>query len=135
MHANTEKRKDILDDLFGVGKTKALGYLPLHTLKDICQTNIKEIMEFANQNNLHYILYTGWKKGVCDVGSGAIFVYHEEMLSAILIENKKVLKEANVPYRSTQKYVEYIAGTIVDPITYWEAYIVVGKTFNDQRFR
>ena len=118
----------IYNDLFLVGKDKALGYLPISTIEEFGR-DIDFFMRYAKRNKLKSILIPK-----CNVGSGALYIYSEDMLSNILEENKKALKSANVPHKC-KEYVNYIANNVVSYDTNPNAFIAVGKTFNDIRFR
>lgn len=127
-----EVRNDILDDLYLVGKSKSLGYLPLHTLENLCGVSVEEIKTFANQNNLKYLIL---KNGECDIHSGAVYVFDDSMLSNILMENRAVLKNAGVPTENAIDYILFISNNTISSYKYPDAYAAIGKTFNDQRFR
>jgi len=124
--------EEYLSDLYEVGISKSLGYLPLKTLTEICNTTIEEIIHYANINGLCYIIYTQEESSI---GSGAIFVYHENMLLNILQNNKEILKEAGIPFNNVIDYIKYTAKICISEDKYPLAYIVIGKTFNDYRFR
>lgn len=129
-----EEIADIQADLWEVGKTKGLGYLPLGTLKK-CGLSVDEVLAFAKENSLKYILFDRYAKGVCDVVSGAFYLYDEGMLQEILHANKDVLRKAGVPFEHAEGYIRHISGNLVNQQEYPEAYIVVAKTFNDARYR
>lgn len=118
----------IYDDLFLVGKDKALGYLPIATIEQFGR-DADFFVRYAKRNKLKSILIPK-----CNVGSGALYIYSEDMLSNILNENRKVLKSANVPYKC-REYVNHIANNVVSYDTNPDAFVIVGKTFNDIRFR
>lgn len=121
---------DLLNDLYNVGKTKSLGYLPINTIVNICDTQIETILKYAKSNNLKTILLS---EKECTIRSGALFVYNEKMLREILNKNKDILKEANIPTKE-RNYILYIAKNHVSPIIYEKAYEIIGITFNDKRF-
>jgi hypothetical protein len=124
-------KKDIMSDLYDVGRKKSVGYLPLSTLADLNE-NIGEIIKYTRLNNLNYKIYNS---GECDTSSGAIYVWCESMLAKILIDNQTVLAKAKIPFKYCIDYIDYIASKYVCSEKYPLAYIVVGKTFNDFRFR
>jgi hypothetical protein len=70
----------------------------------------------------------------CDIGSGAIYLFDEKWLSEILSKNSKILENAKVPHDNIKKYIMYISNNTVYKDVYPEAYVVIGKTFNDPRF-
>lgn len=124
--------EELLSDLYGVGITKSLGYLPLDTLTEICKTSIQDIINYSNKNKFGYLIYT---QEECGIGSGAIFVYDEVMLMDILQVNKKMLTKAKVPTGKAIDYIEYLNKVHVAEEKYPLAYKVIGQTFNDYRFR
>jgi hypothetical protein len=124
--------KSLLSDLYNVGSSKSLGYLPLSTLTEVCNTSIQDIIDYSNTNNLGYLLYTQEESGI---SSGAIFVYDETMLLNILQTNKKILVKAKIPTDNVIDYINYTNKVFVPEEKYPLAYKVIGKTFNDPRFR
>lgn len=127
-----ESIEELLSDLYEVGISKSLGYLPLDTLTNKCNKSIQDMIIFAENNGLKYIAYN---KGECSVGSGAIFIYHEKWLMEILLSNKVVLSDAKVPYDNAIDYINCINNRLIPRENYPKAYEVIGKTFNDFRFR
>ena len=125
-------REELLNDLFAVGKEKSLGYLPINTLTNICCVKIEEMLDFADKNKLKSLLLS---PDECTINSGAIFLYDDEMLSQILFENKKILAKAKVPCSTNETFIRHIANHFVYAEKHPSAYQVVGKTFNDERFR
>lgn len=125
-----QEKKELMDDLFGVGKTKSLGYLPIDTLEE-CGYSTKDMEVYANAQGLGYLKLT---MAECTVFSGAVYLYDTGMLADLLIANQEVLVAAGVPIEPL-KYVKYIAKVYVNNEEYPEAYEVIGKTFNDKRFR
>jgi hypothetical protein len=124
--------KDMLNDLLDVGKTKSLGYLPLSTLTKLCESSVSEMIDYANKNNLGWVLY---EEGRCDVCSGALYLFHEKQLMNMLDCNRAVLDDAGVPNSNAIEYIHYISSDTVYSEKYPLAYEVVGRTFNDKRFK
>jgi hypothetical protein len=124
--------EDLLSDLYEVGISKSLGYLPLDTLTDVCNTDIQDIIKHSHRKNLGCLTYTQEESGI---GSGSIFLYDEDMLMNILQTNKKVLIKAKVPIDSAISYINYLIRVHVSEEKHPLAYEVIGKTFNDHRFR
>ena len=56
------------------------------------------------------------------------------MLSDILLKYKDVLTEAGVPI-DPDKYVKYIEFNTIFRQEHPEAFVAIGKTFNDKRFQ
>lgn len=124
--------KNLLSDLYDVGSSKSLGYLPLSTLTEVCNTNIQDIINYSDTKNLGYLIYTQEESGI---GSGAIFVYDEIMLLDILQTNREILIKAKIPIDSVIDYINYIVNVFIPEENNPLAYKVIGKTFNDPRFR
>lgn len=124
--------EELLSHLYDVGRSKSLGYLPLSTLTEVCDTSIQTIIDYAKAKNLEHRIYT---QEECDIGSGAIFVYDERMLLGILQSNKETLAQAKIPTDNVMDYIHYINKVPVLEEKYPLAYRVIGKTFNDPRFR
>lgn len=124
--------KQLLDDLYNVGKKKSLGYLPVETLTEMCNKSILDMVDYANKNELKWIIFD-YKD--CVIGGGAIYMYDETMLNKILKEYSSVLTNSGVPCDSCDNYINYISKHIVSERKYPEAHRVIGLTFNDIRYR
>lgn len=118
-----------LQDLYNVGKTKSLGYLPLESIAD-CHSTVAHFVEYAAENNLKTLLF---RPGECHIVSGALYLYSEDMLNKILGKYPGVLSQAQIPHDSVN-YVRRIARESVMESDYPNAYRVIGLTFNDKRF-
>ena len=120
---------EYFDNLLDVGTKKAVGYLPLRTIQNYDNENsIHDLIDWAFSNgNDAKIFKTG------NVASGALYVWNDKMLSEILNKYKDVLTQARVPI-TPDEYIYHIQHYLVPEQKYPEAYKVVGKTFNDERF-
>lgn len=127
-----EEIKELLEDLYQVGKTKSVGYLPLEELIDFCGVSIDEMAAFAKKNHLHYRVF---EEGEASVATGAIFLYDTNKLAPILSRYQEALKIAGVPYENPHDFIRYIAKYRVDHQKHPAAYEAVAKSFNDNRFR
>ena len=129
-NGNFHEGEYIFRDLLNVGKTKALGYLPLSTITECGKgTSLSSLIIWACHNNLDYEMYTHGH-----TGSGALYIWSNNQLEEILIKNKEVLIKAGVPI-TPKEYVHHIEHNVVFSQVYPDAYIAIGKTFNDRRFR
>ncbi len=119
------------EDLLDVGMSKALGYLPLNTIEHYGgESATNDLIMWAYQNkNEAKVFITG------NVGSGALYVWNVKMLKEILARYHDVLVSAGVPVDDCETYVWHIQHHLVHSQTHPEAYMVVGLTFNDARFR
>ena len=117
-------------DLLNVGKTKALGYLPIKTIKSYGDENsVNDLVIWAKKNNIKSKLFT-----TGNVASGALYFWDESKLKKILNKYKSVLKDAGVPIKPYD-YVNHIHHNLVPEQQYPMAYKVVGHTFNDSIHR
>ncbi|MFF2532438.1 hypothetical protein ACFVS2_26585 [Brevibacillus sp. NPDC058079] len=126
---------ELINDLYEVGKSKSLGYLPKRTITDevFCNLTISTVLDYAKENKISYLELKFPEE--CDIYSGAIFFYHESMLLDILRKNKDCLEKAGVPHDNCLEYIRYISKHTVYHEQYPKAYRVIGLTFNDPRFR
>jgi hypothetical protein len=135
---NIERLKNIpyshgthfFEDLLDVGKTKALGYLPISSIEEIGDKEAEDdLITWAEENNFkHKTIHGG------DVYFGALYIWDEQMLQNLLNKHKNILEKAGIP-TNTDDYVDYIEHETVDQNKYPVAYRIVGITFNDKRFR
>ena len=129
-NGNFHEGQYIFRDLLNVGKTKALGYLPLMTITNCGNGNsLSTLIIWVCHNNLDFEIHTHGH-----TGSGALYIWNTKQLEDILIKNKEVLIKAGVPI-TPKEYVHYIEHNTVFSQKYPEAYEIIGKTFNDRRFR
>jgi len=122
---------DIFGDLLDVGSKKALGYLPINTILKYGGKNTeRDLINWAEEQGLRHKKILGGTTYI-----GALYIWDEQMLMGILKKYKDVLKKAGVPTDDTEDYVDFIEHILVHEPEYPEAYKVIGKTFNDKRFR
>lgn len=121
----------IFSDLLYVGTKKALGWLPLSTIKMYGgEYAIKELIDWAIENKYQYKC----ADEVCSqVASGALFIWDKVMLGEILYKYKNILTKANIPI-IPEDYVYYTMNHIIFSQLNLPAYIIIGFTFNDKRF-
>jgi hypothetical protein len=83
-----------LDDIYHVGPRKPLGYLPIDTLTRLCGQDL--LATFARcqaQGN-----QSRWfSERECQVGSGALYVWHPPSLNLLLKEELATLRKFRVP--------------------------------------
>ena len=123
--------EDFMSDLYNVGKTKAVGYLPIPNINKYGNDTVENVIEWCKLNNLKYKIFTE-KEG--STWGGALYVYDYNMLEKILEKHYNILQSANVPL-NPDKYVDYIETNIVNNDLFPQAYKIIGLTFNDKRFR
>lgn len=127
MMLNQEELKDLLD----VGATKAVGYLPLSYLYEIGVKH-DELFAYAKKHKLRFKIINSSFSGV---GSGSFYFWDKQMLEKIIEAYRDILLDAHVPVRNMSEMIFFLDTEIVDYRTHPQAYLVVGKMFNDYRFR
>ena len=127
---NYKKPEEFMLDLYNVGKTKAVGYLPYDNIKKYGNDSVENVIKWCELNNLKYHHFKPWE-GTTGSG-GAFYVYDYNMLLKLLEKYSDILINANIPIEPNA-YISYIEKNIVDNNIYPEAYKVVAITFNDKR--
>lgn len=126
-----EEIDSILQCLYDVGKTKALGNLSRYVMTKLCGITVDEMISYAQENQLQYMIYENKHK----LSLGTIYLYDEKELIDILSKEKESLQEANVPYDDCKNFIRHIHKNVICSEEYPNAYRAIGKTFNDERFR
>lgn len=116
--------KKFYKDIFNVGKTKALGYLP-KTYFDKKGRDINYFIEFAIDNNLEFYICNRFN-------NSTIVVYHKKWLEALLYSNKEVVQKSGLSL-TDDKFVEFIMEYDVDYDKNTELYMLIAMAFNDPR--
>jgi hypothetical protein len=87
--------REILSDLIDVGPEKPLGYLPIDTLKDVCEVDVEDFARTLRVKGLKTIMLNmeesnvGW--------NGALYAYHEDSLRNLLLEQRELLMQKRWP--------------------------------------
>ena len=130
-------------DIYEVGTKKALGYLPIDTIKTYGDTP-ENIREWADSKGYEFRQYT---QEECHIGwTGAVYVYDPAMLSEILEFHSEVLASPVIPIPTTpDEYVKHIIAHNYNPEysdknpygvpCHVDVYRVIGLTYNDPRWR
>jgi hypothetical protein len=126
-----ESEKRFMSSLYNVGITKVVGYLPIGNIPIYGNDTVENVIQWVKNNNLEYKIFT---EEEAKTSTGALYIYDYNMLNQILLSNKDVLYDAGVPL-DPHDYINYIASNIVYQHLYPLAYEIIGKTFNDERFR
>jgi hypothetical protein len=126
---NQLSKHESLKDLYDVGSKKSLGYLPIHTVTDIYNVPLEEVIEYAKTNGIPHLILDYPEE--CTIFTGSIFFYDEPMLQVILGKYSAALKRAGVPHHNCLDYIRYIAKFTVFEDRFPEAYLAIGKTFNN----
>jgi hypothetical protein len=75
----------IWSDLERVGHVKAIGYLPLYTIKTYFEKSLEElIVHFANKSLAYFVL----EENEGSVKSGALYIYNPGLVEKIMQEHK-----------------------------------------------
>jgi hypothetical protein len=127
---NYSHGEDFFSSLLDVGVKKAVGYLPLGSIKELGGNKAYEqLIKWAKENNLQQKTI---RNG--ETFQGALYFWDEKMLQNILDKYKDVLENAGIPI-TTEDYIDYIERNTVFSHKFPTAYRVIGLTFNDKRFR
>jgi len=125
----------VVKDLLSIGNNKPLGYLPLDTItKDEFggyEGIVKDIISWSDSKKYEHILCS---EDECSVSSGALYIYDPISLKNILTEYKDILVNAGIP-TTPNEYVTYIKKNTVYERKWPEAYVVIGLTYGDSRFK
>ena len=117
--------KKFYKDIFNVGKTKALGYLP-KTYFNEKGRDINYFIEFAIDNSLEFYICNRFD-------NPTIVVYHKKWLEALLYNNKEVVQESGLSLNADE-FVEFVME--YDDVDYdknTELYILIAMAFNGPR--
>lgn len=127
MNFSDSEIKDMLDDLYNVGKSKMLGYLPLRTLTDICEKNIDELKQELNEKGLFVNIFL---PDECNIFSGAMYVADLNQLQNFLsvYEQKKILDSEDWPH-DVKSFIKQVATVNAEYET--DLYLLIAMTFNN----
>jgi len=129
-----------LQDIFRVGPSKPLGYLPVPAIKN-ANCNPTKLKVWVAKQHLKSLLLSGstlWlhdetvieSKGQdCDI----FHVYDEESLYEFLFRYKFVLRPVGIPI-TPREYVEHIHSHVYNWHPFAKVNVVIGKSFADPRF-
>lgn len=121
---------DIFSSLLSVGENKPVGYLSLSTIDKYGDDNaLHDLIQWASDKKYGVEIF---KNGT--TASGALYIWDNKSLNQLLTKYSQILKKAKIP-TTADEYVKYIEHNIVSDDVYPDAYAVVGKSFNDKRYR
>jgi hypothetical protein len=83
-----------------VGRTKAVGYLPIYTINDVLKETIDRRAEALTARGLNVRVFN---EGETCIKSGAVFAYDSEMMSRIIDKHRDAL--ANKDWAPAPDYV------------------------------
>ena len=122
-----ELEKKLFADLFNVGVTKCMGYLPKNLIIQGGR-DYDYFIEFAIKNNLEFYIATATE----NIGE-RLYIFDRKKLNILLKVNSHILEELNFPV-DVDFFVEYVANGRL--ITFEENnnwYTLVAMSFNDFR--
>jgi hypothetical protein len=123
--SDEDKRKALLSNLTGVGSTKPVGYLPLHTIKNFVKLSPETIAADATARGL---MAAPFGPDTCCIKSGALYVYDREALARLLQLQADAVSVAGLPH-DPDRFVAHIAA-----VWYAEdhpAYRIIAKAFGE----
>lgn len=84
---------------------KSVSYLPINTIERIVGMRVSDYQSLISKAGNQSVVF---ESGRCFVGSGAVYAFNEENLSAALKENAALLSEIDWP-RNPRLFVEKVA--------------------------
>ena len=113
-----------INDLLGVGRVKAMGYLPLDTLLNYgcC---LEQLEQELRDRGLQTLILNS-----CNVYSGALYAWDRKMLSALIVEHKEQIERHAWPTNPDEFVIWVAYKHAEDP----DLFRIVGLAFNDKRF-
>ena len=115
--------------LFDVGETKSLGYLDGKTIQENGYEPEKLAEEFRSRG-LRTLLV---RPSEADFVWGALYVYDERMLKALLDKHGDIVRDAGWP-EDVDAFVSCVAHKTASPHSEMDLFRLIGVAFNDQRF-
>lgn len=100
----------ILNDHLSVNEVKPISYLPARTIINVLNMSLHEYMQMARENGLCSIAFSGSES--C-IDSGAVYVYHQQYLNALLSRHREMLCRSGWP-SETADFIRQIASDWLD---------------------
>jgi hypothetical protein len=104
------ERSAILRNLTQVGPPKPIGYLPLHTIRNILQMDPCALAHDAKANGLSVALFG---PDQCCIKSGALYVFDRQSLETLIRSSRSILSASGWPLDPDQ-FVARIAREWID---------------------
>ncbi|MBY5809388.1 hypothetical protein [Rhizobium leguminosarum] len=123
-----EWRGTLLRSLTDVGPSKAVGYLPLYTIKRFLKTTPKALATSAASRGLAAARFTS---RACRIKSGALYVYDRTTLTGLLQGQAEAVGPAGLPLNA-DAFVAHIAAVLYDEDH--PAYGFIAAAFGQQPF-
>lgn len=118
-------------DLLGVGQTKLMGYLPLETLRELCDEDPLVVREQLIERGLSTFYFD---EGECNVSSGALYAYDVKHLQEFLDmpEHTAILDKYGWP-RDAEGFLLHTIHTLAPSETRPDLYDLIALAYNDKR--
>lgn len=101
-----------LNDLFNVGLTKLIGYLPIETISNHGFSYLDVMIELKKRG----IETRYFDEETCNIRSGALFAFNVNALSQFLHENIEILLRASWP-TDAHGFIDYLVSHTAKPET------------------
>ena len=117
--------EEFLQDLYQVGPSKPLGYLPLTTIQ-VSGVSVDQLIAWAQSQNLKHKLLS---EKQCDIAGGALYIWSSQSVQKLLDDNLSILKQSNWPIHD-DAFVHKVANHLAKQPSLYE---LVGVMFSDER--
>lgn len=84
----------ILENYLSVNEVKPISYLPSKTITDVLGMSLENYMKMAREKGLYCAAFS--ESESC-INGGAVYVYDQQHLGALLLRHRKVLHENGWP--------------------------------------
>jgi hypothetical protein len=117
-----------LQDLYEVGVSKSMGYLPLRTITLVEGQDPLQLLEGLQAKGVNAYIDI-----FCNTASGALIAWDTYLLSSLLESNRTTLEVAGWPI-NCEEFVEKVMNVVVNPREDPKLYELIGRAFADKRF-
>lgn len=121
----------LLSDLLTVGPGKPMGYLPLATIAG-CGRGFEALAAELEAKGLHTRVTPPAPEG--KIGSGALYVADLAELEKLIAPHRALLEASGWP-TDAKGFFEKVGDVSVRQGTNPPLYVLIGRAFNDERFR
>lgn len=121
-----KEKEDMMGDLYNVGKSKMLGYLPLTTVKELLEQNLDNLKKTLIDRGLFVHIF---EHNECNIAGGAIYVADLKQLQEFLFvpEQKNILDIMQWP-SDAKLFINKVANEHAE---YEPLYDLIAMTFNN----
>lgn len=121
----SQEQTKILDHLIKVGADKPVGYLPIETISQTCDTDPMELKEKLEQKGLKTLLLNQEES---NVHRGALFVYDENALNHLLNAHREILIKEGWP-TDAESFIRNLKNTAAKKT---ELFDLIADSFGDK---